>query len=59
MSDNNDFRSRLSRSRDRDRDQIEGFFESRRGQVFAVVAVALFALAFLWGTVSLLFGAGQ
>lgn len=59
MSDNNDFRSRLSRSRDRDRDQIEGFFENRRGQVFAVVAVALFALAVLWGVVSPLFGVGQ
>lgn len=53
------WRDRLSRDKDRDREQIEGFFESRRGQILAVAAVAVFVIILGWNMIAPLFGGGQ
>lgn len=59
---NDDWRSRLERNRDSDREQIEGFFQSRRGRIFVFVALGIFAVAVLWNVgasiISSIFGGG-
>lgn len=55
-NDNSNWRSRLEDKKNRDRDQIEGFFESRRGQIFSIVAAAVVVAVLGWNIISGLFG---
>lgn len=56
------WRDRLEKKRDQDREQIEGFFDSRRGRIFIYGALGLFALAVIWNVlepiVKNIFGGG-
>ena len=48
MSDNQDWRDRLRAKKERDQEQVEGFFEGRRGQIFIWVGLALIAGFAIW-----------
>lgn len=51
-NENDSWRTRLEANRDRDRDQIESFFDSRRGQIFAVVAVVAVVVVLGWNVIA-------